>query len=286
MVGDFSKVLKGLEQASHVPAQFSAIDIQSELLRKIVRPIEQGGCFPDMASDLDFFFKNFDVPKAEKGLFEPNRGVDDLYDAACEEIARIEGDLNNYKNEMCSNFLRPSSQAKSSWAYANILPNSKDKYMIELPASVTVPNDFLLKGKRGSGNKQVNKYRTPVVERLVQELERALDIKSERKSRGMESIFAKFDSMRDLWGSASQAVSLLDALCSLSMVASKPGYCRPTIVDCPPDAEPSISVVQGRHPCVEGSTPDSSDFVPNDLSLGTESSPERVLLLSGPNMGG
>jgi DNA mismatch repair protein MSH6 len=286
MVGDFSKVLKGLEHASQVPEKFRDIDIQSELLRKIVRPIEQGGCFPEMASEIEWFNKKFNFTKAEKGEFEPSSGVDQRYDAACGAIAQIERELDAYKNEMCSNFLRPSSQARSTWKYANILPDSKDKYMIELPASVSVPNDFVCKGKRGSGNKQVNKYRTPVVERLVQDLEIQLDIKSEQKAHAMEKFFAKFDAKRDLWGAASQAVSLLDALCSLSMVSSKPGYCRPTILDCPPEVEPSINVVQGRHPCVEGSKPDSSDFVPNNLSLGTESSAERVLLLSGPNMGG
>jgi DNA mismatch repair protein MSH6 len=286
MVGDFSKVLKGLKHASQVPEMFRGIDIQSDLLRKIVRPMEQGGCFPDMASDIEWLYENFDFAKAEKGEFEPSLGVDQPYDAACATIEQIEGKLQAYKNDMCSNFLRPSSQARSTWKYANILPESKDKYMIELPASVSVPNDFVCKGKRGSGNKQVNKYRTTVVESLVQDLDKALDIKSERRALGMELFFAKFDTKRDLWGSASQAISLLDALCSLSMVSSKPGYCRPTILDCPPETEPSIHVVQGRHPCVEGSKPDSSDFVPNDLSLGTESSAERVLLLSGPNMGG
>jgi DNA mismatch repair protein MSH6 len=63
------------------------------------------------------------------------------------------------------------------------------------------------------------------------------------------------------------------------------------IVDCPPSSNPGIEIIQGRHPCVD-ITHSGGDFIPNDLTLGdrlesTEAGSEaRVLLLSGPNMGG
>jgi DNA mismatch repair protein MSH6 len=136
----------------------------------------------------------------------------------------------------------------------------------------------------------VNKYQTPVVEELVQELERAYDVQKEGKARGMQLIFAKFDSMRHLWAAAAQATAMLDALGSLAQASSKAGYTRPTILDCPPDGKPYVCVVQGKHACVD-TTHSGGEFIPNDLSLG-ETSPDgsnitsRVLLLSGPNMGG
>ena len=140
---------------------------------------------------------------------------------------------------------------------------------------------------RGSGHKQVNKYRTSCVAQLVQELEVALEVQKARKARGMQLIFAKFDSMRSRWAAAAQATALLDALGSLAKTATKPGFCRPKILDCAPGSEPSLKIVQGRHPCVEN-TFNNSDFIPNDLALGTASEVDssRVLLLSGPNMGG
>jgi DNA mismatch repair ATPase MutS len=158
--------------------------------------------------------------------------------------------------------------------------------MIELPAHIRVPDDFIIKGKRGSGQKQVNKYRTQAIEDLVQELEASYEVLKERKSKGMQLIFAKFDSKRDLWAAAAQATALLDALGSLAHSASKAGYTRPIILECPPIASPSIQIIQGRHPCVENTM--GSDFIPNDLELGLNSdgtSSPRVLLLSGPNMG-
>jgi DNA mismatch repair protein MSH6 len=162
-VGDFAKVLCGLRHASQIPDLFSGIEIQSGLLRKIVQYGDQGGCFPRMVEDLDWFFRNFDLDQAAKGLFEPGRGIDELYDEAFDTIDRILTDLNDYKDEMCSSILTPRALAKSSWKYINVKPDSKDKFLIELPSNVVVPDDFIMKGKRGNGSKQVNKYLTPVV---------------------------------------------------------------------------------------------------------------------------
>lgn len=101
----------------------------------------------------------------------------------------------------------------------------------------------------------------------------------------MQLIFVKFDSLRSLWAAAAQATAMLDALGSLAKTASKPGYCRPKILDCPQGKDPSLKIVQGRHPCVESGI-SGSDFIPNDLSLGEagQEDSSRVLLLSGPNM--
>ena len=283
MVSDFSKLLNGLRQVTRIPEIFNGIEIRSGLLHKIVRLEEQGGCFPDMAAELDWFFDNFDCDKAAKGLFEPTRGVDAEYDDACETIEQIKAQLEDYKNEMCSKCLSPASLARSSWKYVNTSPDSKDKFLIELPINVAVPDDFLVKGKRGSGAKQVNKYRSTKVEHLVQELDHAYEIQKARKALGMKLIFAKFDSMRPLWAAAGQATALLDALGSLAKTSTNGGYSRATILDCPPDGSSSIRVVQGRHPIVEKALK-SGEFVPNDLELG--SNDKRILLLSGVNMGG
>jgi DNA mismatch repair protein MSH6 len=292
-VNDFSKLLSGLRKACQIPELFADLQLDPNgLLFKLVRlQSPEGGCFPDMAENLDWYFENFDCSKAAKGLFEPCRGVDEAFDQACDTIDRIQADLEDFKQELCQE-LSPRHVALRAWTYINTKPESKDKYLIELPASVQVPDDFLVKGKRGSGAKQINKYRTPEVARLVQELEHAFEVQQERRAKGMQLIFAKFDSQRSLWRAAAQATGMLDALNSLAKVASKPGFCRPTILDCPLDQPPVIDIVQGRHPCVEGSSIHTTEFIPNDLRLGgnpEESSTEdkaRLLLLSGPNMGG
>ena len=235
------------------------------------------------------------MKKAARGEFEPSRGMDEDYDAACDTIVNVKQQLDSYKTHMCSEVLEPRSLARSSWKYINTKEDSKDKYLIELPLGVDVPDDFLLKGKRGKGPKQVNKYRSPEVEELVQELERAIDIKNEGKAAGMRMVFARFDSMRGMWQAAQNATAMLDALGSMAQLAVEPGYTRPLIMDCPPDGKPGIEIIQGRHPCVD-MTHSGGDFIPNDLVLGgrfeqstdeeNEANEANVLLLSGPNMGG
>lgn len=293
-VGDFSKLLNGLRSAADIPDLFENVDIQSPMLAKIVRTTDADGCFPsEMKEKLDWFFDNFDLQKAAQGKFEPCRGMDEEYDAACDAIRDIRQELDDYKNEMCSVL-----KCRSAWKYINEKEESKDKYLIELPVSIRVPDDFYVKAKRGKGANQVNKYRTPVVEQLIQDLERAIDAKNAGKAAGMKLVFAKFDSMRSVWMAATHATAMLDALGSLAEIAVQPGFCRPQIVDCPPSAKPGIKVLQGRHPCVDV-THSGGDFIPNNLILGgnVESSEEAfdqmdssdessVLLLSGPNMGG
>ena len=78
------------------------LEIHSGLLAKIVKMEDQGGRFPDVKSKLDWFFENFDCEKAARGNFQPNRGVDSLYDEALDTIERIECRLKDYQKEMCS----------------------------------------------------------------------------------------------------------------------------------------------------------------------------------------
>jgi len=300
-VGDFSKLLNGLRAAADIPDLFENTDVHSPMLAKIVRTTDADGCFPsDMRDKLDWFFDNFDLAAAAKGQFEPARGMDEEYDAACDTIEDVKRNLEAYKEEMCSNGeLTPRQTARSSWKYINTKEDSKDKYLIELPVSVSVPEDFYVKAKRGKGQKQVNKYCTPTVEQLVQQLEQAIDVKKEGKAAGMKLVFAKFDSMRSVWMAATQCTSMLDALGSLAQVAVRPGFTRPQIMDCPPSVKPGVEIIQGRHPCVD-STHSGGDFIPNDLILGSkfesndgfedsdahDYGDSSVLLLSGPNMGG
>ena len=224
--------------------------------------------------------------------------MDERYDEACDVIEEVQRGLEAYKEEMCSNSeLTPRHIARLAWKYINTKDDSKDKYLIELPVSVSVPAYFQVKAKRGKGAKQVNKYRTPEVEQMVQELERAIDIKKEGKADGMKLVFNRFDKMRAVWMAATHATAMLDALGSLAQIAVEPGFSRPLIMDCPPSAKPGVEIIQGRHPCVK-STHSGDDFIPNDLILGGkfESTEDEfaddahddssVLLLSGPNMGG
>jgi DNA mismatch repair protein MutS len=70
-------------------------------------------------------------------------------------------------------------------------------------------------------------------------------------------------------------LSELDALCSLSIVASESGWVRPHIVP-----QPIVNIQAGRHPVLEVQV---EQFTPNDTSLYPG---KHMALITGPNMGG
>jgi DNA mismatch repair protein MutS len=77
---------------------------------------------------------------------------------------------------------------------------------------------------------------------------------------------------------ASGLLAVTDVLASLALVAREYGYTRPLITN-----EPSIEIVQGRHPTVERSMAAAS-FVPNDINVGGLT--QQILVITGPNMAG
>ncbi len=74
-----------------------------------------------------------------------------------------------------------------------------------------------------------------------------------------------------------RALAALDALASLAETAARRRYVRPIMHD-----GDEVEIVQGRHPVIEVFS--DEPFVPNNLYL--NNSTDRLLIITGPNMGG
>lgn len=100
-------------------------------------------------------------------------------------------------------------------------------------------------------------------------------------------VFAKFAAGGAVWGQAVRCVAVLDALAALAAVSAQPGFCRPEIVapeaNGPAAPAPLLELSGCRHPCLV--LPPGEEPIPNDTALGGPGRP-RLLLLTGPNMGG
>lgn len=72
------------------------------------------------------------------------------------------------------------------------------------------------------------------------------------------------------------ALAELDTLATLAERADRLGYSRPVL-----QPTPGITISEGRHPVVEHSTEDP--FIANDIGLDDR---QRMLMITGPNMGG
>jgi DNA mismatch repair protein MutS len=74
-----------------------------------------------------------------------------------------------------------------------------------------------------------------------------------------------------------RALASLDALAALAEAAVRRRYVRPIMHD-----GDEIEIAQGRHPVIEAAS--QEPFIPNDLYM--NNSTDRLLIITGPNMGG
>ncbi|XP_029399839.1 DNA mismatch repair protein Msh3 isoform X4 [Mus pahari] len=74
-------------------------------------------------------------------------------------------------------------------------------------------------------------------------------------------------------------LATVDCIFSLAKVAKQGNYCRPTVQE-----EKKIIIKNGRHPMIDVLLGEQDQFVPNSTSLSQDS--ERVMIITGPNMGG
>ena len=96
--------------------------------------------------------------------------------------------------------------------------------------------------------------------------------------------YDKFCEIRDTVGGqisgiqkAARALAMLDALCSLSLVAERGHYARPSIND-----KGYIRIKEGRHPVVEKML--QGEFISNDTVL--DGKKNAIAIITGPNMAG
>ncbi|WP_255555480.1 DNA mismatch repair protein MutS [Enterovibrio paralichthyis] len=91
-----------------------------------------------------------------------------------------------------------------------------------------------------------------------------------------EELFDKLLPHLEQLQKAAEALSTLDVLANLAERAESLGYCRPTLT-----SERGIAIAGGRHPVVEQVL--DAPFIANPTSLSPD---RRMLIITGPNMGG
>ncbi len=115
---------------------------------------------------------------------------------------------------------------------------------------------------------ELKEYETKVLgaEERILEIEQEL-FNAIRQSVGMEARRVQADA---------QALATIDVLLSLAEVAARRNYVRPVLTE-----EDEIYIRAARHPVIEQS---GERFIPNDAYL--NNSTDRLLIITGPNMGG
>ncbi len=148
-------------------------------------------------------------------------------------------------------------------------------YFIEVSKGQTsrVPADY----ERRQTLSNAERYTTPQLkeweEKVLGAEEKIIEIEAEL----FKQIRAEVQKETRNLQSTARALATLDALCSLAETATKRNYVPPILHD-----GDEIEIKDGRHPIVEAFS--DNTFIPNDLTM--NNSTDRLLIITGPNMGG
>ena len=126
--------------------------------------------------------------------------------------------------------------------------------------------------------KNAERFITPELKEYEEQVlaadEKAYEVESQLFQQLRELVHAAGNQLR----ATASVLARVDVLAALAELSRERNYCRPSLV-----AEPSMHIVDGRHPVLDLLEPQGT-FVPND----TSSSPDEgmLLLITGPNMAG
>lgn len=134
-----------------------------------------------------------------------------------------------------------------------------------------VPDDY----RRRQTLKNAERYITPELKTFEDKALSAQERALAREKYLYEQILQQLTQHIGTLQNIAHALAQLDTLVALAEHALRHNWCAPQLV-----AEPMIRIEQGRHPVVENNI---ERFIANDCQLSSEC---KLLLITGPNMGG
>jgi DNA mismatch repair protein MutS len=150
-------------------------------------------------------------------------------------------------------------------------------YYIEVPRAHLgkVPGDWVRKQTVAGAERYVTQELAGHESKVLAASERALERELELFSALRKRVGAAGDRLVAL----GDRLATIDVLAGLAEIAARHDYVRPELVE-----EPVLDIEGARHPVVERML-ETGRFVPNDLVLAANAD-QRLLLITGPNMGG
>ena len=190
------------------------------------------------------------------------------FDAELDELRAIQ--------THCGDFLvslEERERARTGIANLKVEFNKVHGFYIEVSHANTakVPDDY----RRRQTLKNAERYITPELKAFEDKALSAQERALAREKMLFEAVLDELAPFIPAFQRAARAVATLDALAAFAEAARCHGYVAPVF-----SAQPGIRIVGGRHPVVECQV---EQFIHNDAHL---SPTRRMLLITGPNMGG
>ncbi|HEX8353072.1 MAG TPA: DNA mismatch repair protein MutS, partial [Pyrinomonadaceae bacterium] len=248
---------------NQVPAIRSALsDAEASLLQVVVENADE---MPDVR-DLIGRAVSDDPPVN----FSEGGVVREGFDAELDELRSVSRDA---KQTIAA--IESRERSRSGISSLRVRFNNVFGYFIEVSKALAprVPADY----ERRQTLSNAERFTTPELKEWEQKVLGAEGRILEIETRIFGEVRAQVAQQTRRLHATARALSVLDVLASLAEVAARRRYERPELHD-----GDELEIKAGRHPVIEaiGETP----FVPNDLYM--NGSDERLLIITGPNMGG
>ena len=194
-----------------------------------------------------------------------------IADGCDAELDELRGIQNN-----CGDFLlalETREKARTGISTLKVEYNRVHGFYIEVSVaqSANVPDDY----RRRQTLKNAERYITPELKIFEDKALSANDRALTREKFLYDQLLGQLTPYIPQLQRISAAISELDVLAAFAERAAALNFCAPQFSD-----EILISIKEGRHPVVEAQV---DRFTPNDIQLSDE---RRMLLITGPNMGG
>ena len=196
------------------------------------------------------------------------------FDAELDELRNI--------NDNCGAFLvdlEARERERTGIANLKVEYNRVHGFYIEITHANAdkVPDDY----RRRQTLKNAERYITPELKAFEDKALSAQDRALAREKYLYESLLTTLQPDVPRLLNIARAVATTDLLAAFAEIAATRNYCRPIFSD-----EPGLFIEAGRHPVVENELAGGESFIANDAHLGDASDHRRLLLITGPNMGG
>jgi DNA mismatch repair protein MutS len=275
-IGDVERILARVALRSARPrdltqlrASLAALPALKSALHEIDSPLvgELAGRIADHGDVVDLLAKA--VAEEPSTFVRDGDVIAAGYDAELDELRRIATHTDEFLLE-----LEQRERERSGIAGLKLGYNRVQGFFIEISRkdAERAPKDYIRRQTVKSAERFVTAELKSFEDRVLGARERALA----REKDLYEDILTRLtESLGELQATAA-ALAELDAVAALAERACALEWTAPQLL-----AEPILDIEGGRHPVVERFA--TAPFVPNDLKL---DSTRRMLIITGPNMGG
>ena len=256
---DLSGLRAGLQQLPAISAALSGNSL-SHLLRDISETLKTS---PDC-----LHFLTQAIAEEPASVVRDGGVIAKGFDAELDELRSLSDDAGEFLTA-----LETRERERTGITNLRVEYNKVHGFYIEVTHGQTakVPDDY----RRRQTLKNAERYITPELKAFEDKALSAQDRALAREKLLYEQVLQKLLPEIEILQTLARAVASLDGLVALADHAQRHQWCKPELV-----SEPGIAIQQGRHPVVENTI---ERFIANDCHL---SPTRRLLLITGPNMGG